>query len=281
MYHLEGSQEVLRNSAVLSHPYLEGEGAVTQQSLRAAYLKLLVALAPAGAYADYLRTRISGDRVDGPPVTLYTDTSPEIDVLGAVFGHADTDRPATPAWQLDRCREGAAFIAERDAELATLMSLLTHTVFTMSAAWAGSMSERNAIGATLIVPDEHWHTNDVAEAYLHEFTHTALFLDERAKGHFQAGADQVLLRSAIRKDERTLPAVVHSLLVATEILTWRHQHGLEAGLEYRLHGSTQSMLDRATESYDALTTLPTWQEDIVKDRMFQLVESAGKRLAAL
>ncbi|MFM9368720.1 aKG-HExxH-type peptide beta-hydroxylase [Streptomyces sp. Da 82-17] len=281
MYYLEGSQEVLRNCAVLSHSYLDGTGSVTQQSLRTAYLKLLVSLAPDGAYAEYLRGRLSTDPVDGPPVTRYTDTAPSTDALAEVFGHADANRPASPGWQLEKCRAGADFIAERDPELASLMQLLTHTVFTMSAAWTGSMSERNAIGATLIVPDERWHINDVAEAYVHEFTHTALFLDERAKGHFQAGADQVLLRSAIRKDERTLPAVVHSLLVATEVLTWRHRHGLQDGLEYRLHGSTQSMLDRATESYDALTALPTWQESIVKDRMFQLVENAGKRLAAL
>ncbi|MFI1471010.1 hypothetical protein [Streptomyces wuyuanensis] len=74
--------------------------------------------------------------------------------------------------------------------------------------------------------------------------------------------------------------MVHSLLVATEVLTWRHRHGLKDGLEQRLHGSTQSMLDRAGESYDALTPLPAWQEDIVKNRMFRLVELAGKRLAA-
>ncbi|MFG2761594.1 aKG-HExxH-type peptide beta-hydroxylase [Streptomyces wuyuanensis] len=280
MYYLEGSQEVLRNAAVLSHPYLQGTDVVTQRALRSAYLKLVRSLAPAGAYADYLGTRISEDPAEGPPITVYTDTPPEIDILGEVFGHPDPDRAATPAWQLAKCHEGAAFIAERDPELASLISLLTHTVFTMSASWTGSMSERNAIGATLIIPDERWHPNDVAEAFLHEFTHTALFLDERAKGHFQAGADKVLLRSAIRKDERTLPAVVHSLLVATEVLTWRHRHGLKDGLDFRLHGSTQSMLDRAGESYDALTSLPTWQEDIVKNRMFQLVELAGKRLAA-
>lgn len=280
MYHLEGSQEILRNAAVLSHPYLGGNGVMTQQELRSAYLKLLRSLAPPGAYADHIGTRISEDPAEGSPVTVYADKSPEIDILSEVFGHPDRDRAATPSWQLDKCREGAEFIAERDTELAALISLLTHTVFTMSASWTGSMSDRNAIGATLIVPAERWHANDVAEAFLHEFTHTALFLDERAKGHFQAGADQVLLRSAIRKDERTLPAVVHSLLVATEVLTWRQEHDLPEGIGFRLHGSTQSMLERATESYDALTSLPTWQEDIVKDRMFRLVESAGKRLAS-
>jgi hypothetical protein len=282
MYYLEGSQEILRNCAVLSHPYLDG-GPVTQQALRGAYLRLLKELAPAGGYARYLEERLEGDAADGPPVTLYTDRPQETDALAEVFGLGDDPRPAgaVASWQLDKCRAGAAFLAERDGELAALVSLLTHTVFTLPASWTGSMSERNAIGATLVIPDEHWHVNDVAEAFLHEFTHTALFLDERAKGHFQAGADQVLLRSAIRKDERTLPAVVHSLLVATEVLTWRKRHGLDEDSGFRLHGSTRSMLERATESYDALTSLPAWREDIVKDRMFQLVESAGKHLSAL
>jgi hypothetical protein len=140
------------------------------------------------------------------------------------------------------------------------------------------MSDHNAIGATLVVPAEHWHENDVAEGLIHEFTHTALFLDERVKGHFRAGADEVLLDSAIRKDERTLPAVVHSLLVATEILSWRQAQGLWDGLPFHLHGSSLQMLEKARESHRSLVSLPDWQ-DVVKDRMYERVDKAGQRLA--
>lgn len=281
MYYLEGFSEIIRNSALLSHPYLNNSAETSQDDLRSAYLDFLRTLAGPGRYADYLELRTKQIGADGYEKMLFADRGPEIEIMGAIFGNPDPNGdpvPASaPAWRLEKCRSGAEFLAARDSRLASVISLLTHTVFTVSTSWTGSMSDRNAIGATLIIPGENWHENDVAEAFIHEFTHTALFLDERAKGHFRAGADEVLLDSAIRKDERTLPAVVHSLLVATEVLSWREAHGLWDGIPFRLHGSSEAMLEKARSSYRTLIGLPTW-EGIVKERMFHLVDAAGKRL---
>ncbi|MEV1026125.1 HEXXH motif-containing putative peptide modification protein [Streptomyces sp. NPDC050264] len=281
MFHLEGSTEILRNAAVLSHPYLDDPESVSSRSLRTAYLEFLRELAGSGDYADYLDGRLKQRDSESAGEMLFTDSSLEIGILGAIFGNPDKNGPDqfTPAsaWQLDKCRKGGEFIADRDPGLAGLITLLTHTVFTVQTSWHGSMSDRRAIGATLIIPGENWHENDIAEAFLHEFTHTALFLDERAKGHFRVGADEVLLHSAIRKDERTLPAVVHSLLVATEVLSWRKAHGLWDTVPFRLHGSSRAMLDKARDSHRTLVSLPDW-DGIVKPRMFQLVAAAGQRL---
>ncbi|MEV7425358.1 MULTISPECIES: aKG-HExxH-type peptide beta-hydroxylase [unclassified Streptomyces] len=281
MYHLEGSPEILRNAAVLSHPYLEDPDSVSAGALRIAYLCFLRSLAGSGDYADYLDVRIKQRDADADFEMLFTDGSLETNILGSIFGNPDVGGPVefspAAAWQLEKCRAGGDFIAEKDARLAGIISLLTHTVFTVETSWKGSMSDRNAIGATLIIPGENWHENDIAEAFIHEFTHTALFMDERAKGHFRAGADEVLLHSAIRKDERTLPAVVHSLLVATEVLSWRKAHGLWEGIPFRLHGSSQAMLEKAGDSYRTLVSLPNWN-GIVKERMFRLVDAAGKQL---
>ncbi|MFC7309268.1 HEXXH motif-containing putative peptide modification protein [Streptomyces monticola] len=294
MFHLEGSSEILRNAAVLSHPYLDDPGSVSSESLRTAYLKFLRELAGSGDYADYLDGRLkqrdAENGADGAGAgdateMLFTDSSLEIGILGAIFGNPDKSGPdqfsPASAWQLEKCRDGGEFLARRDPQLAGLITLLTHTVFTVQTSWRGSMSDRRAIGATLIIPGEHWHENDIAEAFIHEFTHTALFLDERAKGHFRVGADEVLLHSAIRKDERTLPAVVHSLLVATEVLSWRTAHGLWDTIPFRLHGSSREMLEKARDSHRTLVSLPNWHADeggIVKERMFQLVAAAGSRL---
>jgi hypothetical protein len=288
MFHLEGSSEILRNAAVLSHPYLDDPGSVSSESLRTAYLKFLRELAGSSDYADYLDGRLKQRDTDGAgnaAEMLFTDSSLEIEILGAIFGNPDKSGPdlfsPASAWQLQKCRDGGEFIARRDVQLAGLITLLTHTVFTVQTSWRGSMSDRRAIGATLIIPGENWHENDIAEAFIHEFTHTALFLDERAKGHFRVGADEVLLHSAIRKDERTLPAVVHSLLVATEVLSWRKAHDLWDTISFRLHGSSQAMLEKARDSHRTLVSLPNWHADqggIVKERMFQLVAAAGRRL---
>lgn len=283
MYHLEGESAILRNAVVLSRPYLHADVPVSQESLRTGYLRYLRSLAEPDSYADYLDHRIKQESAGDGSEMLFSGDQPEIDILGAIFGNPDPGGDArlgaAPTWRLEKCRAGGRFLAERDAKLAAVTTLLTHTVFSVSTSWTGSMSDRRAIGATLLIPGEHWHDNDVAEAFVHEFTHTALFLDERVHGHFQPGADQIALNSAIRKDERTLPAVVHSLLVAVEILSWRHNHGLWEGIPFLLHGSSQNVLGRAGESYRALVGLPSWR-GAVKDRMAELVEEAGRRLKA-
>lgn len=280
MYYLEGSQAILKNALILSQPHVVDGVVRTRKSLHTAYVRYLGTLTGDPDYVHHLSERSS---VEGEPGPLFTAERTTIRVLGRIFGNPDpngsTEYDPAPDEQLRRCREGWQHLGAREVSYTQIASLLTHTVFTVTTSWTGSMSDRKAIGATLVIPGMRWEENDVAEAIVHEFTHTALFLDERVNGHFYAGADEIVLNSAIRKDERTLPAVVHSLLVAVELLSWRQRHCSD-DTTFHLHGPTLHLVRKARDSYKSVIDHPDWSR-VAKPRISQLVTAAGSRLESL
>jgi hypothetical protein len=275
VYHLVGSEDILRDAVILSVPHAPDGKVGSRTTLRAAYLRMLAGLAESPAYEAHVRDR-AGE--SGP---MLTGTRPAISALAEMFADPvdmSTTVQDASAERLARCRRGWAYLSERDSRLADAVSLLVHTMFTRASTWTGSMSDRHAIGAMLLLPGDNWDDNDVAEAIIHEFTHTALFLDERVNGHFRAGTDEITLHSAIRHDERTLPAVVHSLLVAVEILTWRARHCTDREHAFKLHGPNDALMAKTLGSLNSLRSVASW-DDVVKPRMRSLVDAADSELS--
>jgi len=89
---------------------------------------------------------------------------------------------------------------------------------------AGSTSQ--AIGVIWTNPRTDYTLHDVIELLVHELTHQAMFIDEVRYSHYNYGAvvDQTTwARSAILNVSRPLDKVLHSVVVATEILLLRDQ----------------------------------------------------------
>ena len=226
MRYLLGMKEILHTQVLLSAPYL-AQSSQPGASLSDAYRRFLASLALCEPYREYMLNRLkdSGDAGGSPQVVSTMDTAAL--VLSAFNRPPQTDLGAgARPWQIKMLNDAWACIHTSDSELSAIARLLVHTVVVTNSDWRGSMSDRDAIGTIWLVPSSHWHSNEVVEALIHEITHSCLFLDERRYGHFRAGADRIQLRSAIRRDPRELPAVVHSLLVAVELLAWREAQEL-------------------------------------------------------
>lgn len=189
----------------------------------------------------------------------------------------DVTTPA-PSWRAGSTVEGWRHLLANDRVLGSIAETVVGTVFVTGADWTGSMSESRNVGTLWIMPGRNWRVEEVAEAYLHELTHTLLFLDERRYGHFLPAAANHRVRSAIRQDLREYAAVVHSVLVAAELLAWRDTHKTPDSACCRLHGPTAELLNRARSAYSQVVAEDA-SADLLTQRMKELVALAGDRIS--
>lgn len=187
------------------------------------------------------------------------------------------DTVPAPAWRLAKAVSGWRRLREKDEKLGIIAASVIGTIFVTGADWNGSMSDSKHLGTLWLMPGRDWHLEEVMEAYLHELTHTLLFLDERRYGHFLPAAADVRVRSAIRRDVREYPAVVHSALVAAELLEWRSRHQTPDDACRRLHGPTEELMTRALDAH-AQVVAEDRRRGLLTARMRELVGRAGDRI---
>lgn len=110
-----------------------------------------------------------------------------------------------------------------------LFDLVIHTLFFHRSQNSGGGSVSSAPGTIWCSPRRHWSLTDTAEFLVHELTHNMLFLDERRFEHYVD--PQVLQQpenfavSAVLKIPRPLDRAFHSLVVASEVLSFREENG--------------------------------------------------------
>lgn len=117
---------------------------------------------------------------------------------------------------------------------------------------AGSTSR--AIGVIWANPKLSYTTSDLMEILLHEFTHQAMFLDELRYGHYSYRdiVDRsTWAKSAILNVRRPLDKVLHSVVVAAEILLFRQLY-IGQPVTPRVHPPTSIMLRQLEDSVSSL-----------------------------
>ena len=140
-----------------------------------------------------------------------------------------------------------------------------------SVARAGSTS--HAIGVIWVNPKLSYATFDLMEIMLHEFTHQTVFLDELRYGHYsyRAVADRsTWAKSAILNISRPLDKVLHSAVVATEILLFRQLYIGQPAV-HRVHPPTEIMLRQLDESVSSIETTALKYPGILTSRGSALV----------
>jgi hypothetical protein len=251
MFYAFGPRESLATLIALAAPFMPPE-TPDAAKLRAGCLAYLSRLQP-----DIPRA--------GEPLPAIVTDRGRIGELAAIFGLEDTppgkrsgfealrdpDDPM-PAWKQGLLEDGHDLLAEASPAMGSLVDIVIDSIFsTANSLAAGSMTTGRAVGIVWVDPLRGWSPYDVAEAYAHELTHTLLTLDEHRFGHFpdypRLRAPENLARSAIRSEERPLNAVVHSYVVAEELLQLRRRHG-SAELAPRLHADTPTLHAKALEA---------------------------------
>jgi HEXXH motif-containing protein len=276
MYFLTGPTESVKTILLLSAHDGDGEPAPNggersgAHGLRRAYHRYLRSLG--GTYPDFDR---AGVRI--------VDDDREAAALASAFGLPTPNPPAAATgiepWEKYLLQEGLERMRTLDPALAQVFDLVVPLVFSTPHADApGSMTTAALPGVVWVGPTKAWSETEVAEAYLHELTHTLLTLDEHRYGHYvDYGAldeDDNLCVSAIRREKRPINGVVHSAFVAHELLRMRALSD-ESGVQ--LHAPSEELRSRALASVESIVALPNLS-DLCTPRMAELVAALATGL---
>jgi hypothetical protein len=138
---------------------------------------------------------------------------------------------------------------------AELIHLVIHTIFTFPSKLAGGGSTSAAIGCIWVDIRSHWKEQDVLEFLIHETTHNLVFIDEICYSHYtsyqEIAKKENFARSAILNKPRPLDKVFHSILVSTEVLSFRQEHFGHPDKPC-LHPPTHILFDQTNQSIDSI-----------------------------
>lgn len=282
MYGLYGANEAARNLYRLGVSRGVLPEKPTTQDLRVAYLDLLAEYQPKMP-VNY------GENIfvfDPDTETALVNAYPTGGV-NALDDMRQSEILAREALPMERKLQHARRVAdvlldmtEEDEAFGYVFSLIVHSIFLRDAnrlpgirsSFGGSSG--GCIGAIWFVPDDTVTRVDQMELLVHELTHHLLFVDEMA--HAQFDYSKIVLKeyyahSAILKQSRPLDKVVHSIVVATEILLWRMRTREPDDPDRVVHPSSRQLLDQATAAMQSVYEVKNINEAI-KPRIWEILE---------
>lgn len=152
---------------------------------------------------------------------------------------------------------------ELDADFAIVFALAIHSVFVRPSRPAPGRlgthggSSSASIGAIWLTVDDKISLIDLQEMYVHELTHHLLFIDELNNPQFnykEIAKPENYARSAILRRNRPLDKVVHSIVVASEILLARTRF-IKNKLRTGIHPCSENLAKDTLEAIASVDAL--------------------------
>lgn len=178
----------------------------------------------------------------------------------------------------DLAARALASVMALDDDFATVFSLAIHAVFFRPSrpgqGRRGSHggSANTSIGSIWLSVEEDVREVDLMEMFVHELTHHLIFIDEFNHPQFnyrEIAKQQNYAYSAILRKHRPLDKVVHSIVVATEILEARRKFlGHE---RTSIHPPTDAMVRETLSAVSSFEALPNL-EQLVTPRVCSIVD---------
>lgn len=271
MYFLLGINEPLQNIMVLAKPYLSHENLISMSMLKKGYLKFL----------NNLQTEVDYNEVSTAIEFITNDVDRKR--ISKLF-HIEVKGSLNDEINMIYKKMNYALqkIKLLDNELYQLLMLSTVKIFTSGSNFYGSQTISSAIGVVAIEPSPKWTTNDFIEAIIHENTHTLLFLDECRFGHIH---DEELVRevkalTAVNNLDGSLKQVIHSIIVAAEILLLRKKL-----LGYPeipcLHPHTSILIENSKKSLCSLEGITDKYKNRLTFRLSSLLFKASEYISKI
>jgi hypothetical protein len=279
MFHLLGLEANLETVIVLARPYVSDlRGPIDGDGLRQGYRRFLEDLQPQVPTSD-----LPGPCFVTEPETVRVllelfGAESELSDVRYVLAEGDS-RGATEA--LGRTRSALLELRELSPALESLFDLVVTTVFAAPSRSADGGTINTALGVVWVNPRPSWSTVDFLEFFVHELTHTLVFLSELRHGLYARPAELAdpanFALSALRRTPRPLDKALHSAVVAAEILLAR-----EATLghpEYPvLHPATADLADGALASVESIAAVAA-DRDLLLPHALELLERCRTAIA--
>jgi hypothetical protein len=276
MYHLVGSRSIIETILLLRTSVgLKNTDIKNANDLKKSYLQLLEALQPhapinkdtklqhlyKGPIANEL---IQIFKTDNP----YNDTKHHID-------NVDTDIS-------DNLIEEKLFLfLEAHPELYNLFSLVMHTLLLAPCKTAYGGTSSRAIG-TLWMEMQDLESNELLEFFCHELTHTVMFIDEWRYTHYNdvhaIAEKENYSPSAILAKMRPLDKVIHSIVVATEVILLRNESLGHPANSNRFHPKTNQLAKQTLASIAYIQDTKKIR-DLLSNRSLELAALCESKVA--
>lgn len=176
--------------------------------------------------------------------------------------------------QISMLEKGLQQLKLLDGNLYELFINTVNYLFFADSSLAGGGSSSAAIGCIWINPKNNWTVQDITELFVHELTHNLLFLDERRYSHYsdykQLTNPNYFAHSSILKRARPLDKVVHSFVVAAEVLEFRQRHFSNSNIT-TIHPSTETILENFDKTYKSLREIP---DTLLTKRAWEIIEKS-------
>lgn len=247
MYYSLGYNEIIKTILILSTPFLDSDKNIESEDLYFALKKYFSKVQPDipksnGNSVNFITEKNSN-------VVMFKKLL-ELEFTTFQINIKDMER------NLSSVNEGYQVIIERDSNLATLFNFIVdYVLITTTVDSPGSASTPLASNLIWIQPQSTWGIYDIVESLFHELTHLILYLDEQCYGHYENPKElfnqNSWISSAIRNEKRPVNAVVHSIIVAYEILCLRESWKY-SDRNLILHGLSDELLDKTIHSLECL-----------------------------
>ena len=182
----------------------------------------------------------------------------QADVLGSPYS-AETRRTKS-----EFARQALLGVLELDDDFALVFSLVIHSIFVRPSKPAPGIrgshggSSSASIGAIWLTVGDGIEPLDIMEMYVHELAHHLLFIDELNHPQFNYDAitkRENFARSAILRKTRPLDKVIHSIVVAAELLESRKRFLNNSG-QTLVHPPSRELASDGLRAVSSVYALP-------------------------
>lgn len=287
MYHIYGIEENIKNCYRAVYPFISDPHHVQSISdLRNPYLNFLKNQQPDYPINFDHNPFIFDEEVEKLLAKAYSEGSlddlRQSELIGKSYSRKEKNNKIYIAVQ------ALNSLFEQDENLAALFSLVIHSIFTKQydrkngskGTHGGSSS--GAIGVIWLTINKSITRLDLMELFLHELTHHLVFIDELNYPQFsykEIKKPENYSYSAILNMQRPLDKVVHSIIVATEIILARKTI-LNIDEERTVHPSTEKMLDSIFQSFESINNLKN-KNIVLKPRTFEILNKCIEKVNSL
>lgn len=267
MFYLVGVQEMIQTLTVLSSKDSSNLPKDFKE-LEVNFHKFLNQYQPKVVRSDRLGVNIVDDKDWESSLTnlFATDSFLNDKNQSCVIGEGlnDNDREV----RVKKLQSALDELSNINAELYFMLQLVVDSIFLRYAKDSGGGSTSNAIGVIWINNRDFWSMTDLMELLVHELTHNTLFIDELRFLHFydyhELLKPENFAQSAILHTKRPLDKVLHSIVVASEVLQFR-KNCLGEPKNPMVHPDSNTMIKQALDAYQSITSMSNYQE-LVTDR---------------
>lgn len=285
MYNLISFSQNIKNVFRIAAPYIQGTEIKSSSDLRKPYLDFL-SVHQKEYPVNYSQNRIITDSKRAQQLSKAFSAS-RINDLHQEQMVGEFYNSEEQAIRVARVELALEQLHKMNFELWDLFRLCIHSILitgsetNQSGLKAHGGTSSKCIGLMWLTINHELSTQDIVEMLIHELTHTLIFIDELSHPQFRyddIAKEETWALSAILNRTRPMDKVIHSIVVATEVMLSRKIF-LKNDEPLRVHPHSDRMCKSTLDAIQSVLDLET-VERVCLPRSIHLIQECQRKLLA-